>query len=150
MNKKLRKILLFLTMLLVVTGVVMLFMPITLVAGTGYTVPVGNFDIVRNPFDCPDCGLGGSTEELTVNPGDQEAGTINGTHTDGTLTVTITGDSGENGGSFSWTSNIPVCYLIVKLGSVDNDGAPYARGYSIPAGTLSGSWGEVFFRRMLR
>ena len=139
MTKKVRKILLFLTMLLIVVGVVMLFFPIMLVADTNpnnITWDPGD-TVVGAPFHCPEChGPGGSTVELRIQSGDKETGTINGVHTDGVFTVTVTGDTGNTASGFSWTSNIPACYLIVKAGST-------AYGYSLSTDYLTGSWSGV-------
>jgi hypothetical protein len=139
-NKRTKRVLLILPFLFMIVGVVMLFLP-AMTAGNELVATTGCYDIssssvwsctwISHPFSCPSCHQpGGSTVELrtTSNP-------INGTWTDGTLTVYITGDSGENGSGFSWSSNIPVCYLIVKTG-----GGSRAMGYSLPAGTVCGSW----------
>jgi hypothetical protein len=138
-NKRTKRVLLILPFLLVIVGVMALFMP-AMVAGNelaATTNPCYNIsswfpcDFLGHPFSCPDCHEpGGSTVELRI-----ESTPINGTHSDGTLTVTITGDSGDIGSGFSWSSNIPVCYLIVKTG-----GGHWAMGYSLPDGTNCGSW----------
>jgi len=135
-NKRTKRVLLILPFLFVIIGVLMLFLPAMtagneLVAEPCYNISsVFPCDLMYPPnFGCPDCHEpGGSTVELktTSQP-------VNGTWSDGTLTVTIIGDSGESGSGFSWSSNIPVCYLIVKAGY-------FAFGYNLPAGTNCGSW----------
>ena len=150
MNKKLKKMLAFLTIFPIVVGMIMLFLPSMVfgVTATGcapYNVPLTPPDAwIGNPFGCPASAT--CTGELRVSRPEGEGKNINGTFTssDSVLTVVITDDSGASGSGFSWTSNIPVCYLVVKLGQYDdvdgNPGNPVARGYILPAGTLCGIW----------
>ncbi|MBA7691566.1 hypothetical protein ES703_100112 [subsurface metagenome] len=109
-------------------------------SGDNGTIGIMNdtYDPIANPFKCSQAPEPGScTNEFRI-PEDVVGVDAfgNGDFNDGTLYVTISNyNSGPYEGSygFDWSSNIPICYLIVKLGN------PFARGYSI-SGATSGSW----------
>ncbi len=118
MNKKLRKILVFLTMLLVVVGVMMLFFPTMMLTAAVTPTLVDPWD--PSSGECERAGAGGNcSQETKIEP-------WSGNHSDGPITTT--GDSK----TFSWSSTKSVCFVIVKAGTG-------AYIYAYPSGSFGDS-----------
>jgi hypothetical protein len=103
----------------VIVGLLVLALP-----GIVFGLGVSDQDAtIGHPFNCPS----GCSNELRIDP------FTNGHHSDGTLNVTISG-YGSSPYGFTWTSNLPICYLIIKVGAADN-----ASGFNM-SGETSGTW----------
>jgi len=94
-------------------------------------LPPGVDAWIQSPFNCPT----GCANEIRIPVGGGSF--ANGDYGDGTLLVSISGYGGGTGDGFSWSTNRPICYLIVKLDEED-----WARGYNT-GGATSGTWTGV-------
>jgi len=132
-KNKARKVLKFSVLLIVILSLVLWLMPVgSIFAGTDEPteLPPGVDAWIPNPFDCPT----GCANQIRI-PFPKE-GSANGDYGDGTLLVTISYHAGGTGEGFSWSTNRPICYLIVKLGE-----GSWARGYNVSG--VSGTWTGV-------